>query len=192
MGEFESCAVCERTLLRGERATEFVDGDGETAVVCPLCKSRAEASGWIPATLAGTVSRYPAGRRRVGAGLRARLARATELAGDRVGNRADPVPAEPPASPPRRVTALQRFNAHAEAHKVAGLVRSLGEPQATVRERAGSKLITVAWELTWYQWEVHGEEVREVAQAGSEIGELAEEDREWNASVGEDGSISLA
>jgi hypothetical protein len=190
VGDFDSCAVCGRTLLRGEHAAEYVDGDGDRALVCPLCKQRAEASGWVPAALASTVSRYPAGRRRVGAGLRARLARAGELAGARIGNRPEPAEPEAPPSPPRRMTALQRFNAHAESRKVAGLVRSLGEPQATVRGRAGAKLITVAWELTWYQWEVHGEEVREVAH-GREISELDEEDRAWNATVGEDGTIRL-
>ena len=192
MGEFDSCAVCGRTLLRGEHATEYLDGDGDRALVCPLCKARAESSGWIPAAQASTVSRYPAGRRKVGAGLRARLARAGELAGARIAGRDEP--AEPQAAtapPPRRMTALQRFNEHAESRKVAGLVRSLGEPQATVRERNGTKLITVAWELTWYQWEVHGDQVREVGK-GSEIGELDEADRQWNATVADDGSIRLA
>jgi len=193
VSEFDSCAICGRTLLPGERPAEYVDGDGERAVVCPLCKQRAEASDWVPAALAGTVSRHPASRRRVGAGIRARLTRASELARARLGNREQPD--EPgdgaPPAPPRRLTALQRFNAHPEARKVAGLVRSLGEPQATVRERNGVKLITVAWELSWYQWEVHGEEVREIAQ-GREIAELDEADRQWNASVAEDGSVKLA
>ena len=192
MGEFDSCAVCGRSLLRGERATDYVDGDGDPVLVCPLCKVRAESSGWVPAALAGTVSRHPAGRRRVGAGLRARLQRAGELAGARISSRDEPAEPAAPAPPPRRrVTALQRFNDDAASRQVAGLVRSLGEPQATVRERNGTKLITVAWELTWYQWEVIGEEVREIAH-GNEIDELDEADRQWNASVAEDGGIRLA
>lgn len=191
MSEFESCAVCGRTILRGERASEYVDDDGEIAQVCPLCKTSAEASGWVPAALASTVSRYSGGRRRVGAGLRDRLSRASELAGARLARR--PEPAESPAPPPpaRRRSALERFNESAEARKVAGLVRSLGEPQAAVRERHGMKLITVAWELSWYQWEVQGEDVRQVA-TGREVEELAEEDREWNARVDESGKVSLA
>ena len=195
MSEFQTCAVCGRTILRGERAVEYLDGDGDPALVCPLCKPRAENSGWVPAALASTVSRYPAGRRRVGAGLRERLTRATEAAGARFSRRPDSEDPQPAAvaapSPPRRRTALEKFNASPEAHKVAGLVRSLGEPQASVRDQAGAKLITVAWELSWYQWEVHGEDVRQVA-SGREIDELAEDDRAWNAQVGEDGSVSLA
>ena len=195
MSEFQTCAVCGRTILRGERAVEYLDGDGEPALVCPLCKPRAENSGWVPADLASTVSRYPTGRRRVGAGLRERLVRATEAAGSRFARRPEhegeeqPAPATPPP-PPRRRTALEKFNASPEAHKVAGLVRSLGEPQATVRQQAGSKLITVAWEITWDQWEVHGEEVRQVA-SGRELDELSDDDRAWNARVGEDGSVSV-
>lgn len=189
MSEFESCAVCGRTILRGERVAEYIDDDGETALVCPLCRPRAETSGWIPAADAATVSRYPAPRRRMGAGVRERLSRATQAAGSRFARRAEqPEPApERPKPPP---TALESFNAGPEAHKVAGLVRSLGEPRASVRDSVGGKLITVAWELSWYQWEVQGEQVREVG-SGREIEELTEHDREWNASVGEDGRVSV-
>ena len=55
-------------------------------------------------------------------------------------------------------------------------------------------LVTVAWELSWYQWEVGAngddESVREVAK-GDEVSELAEEARAWNASVDEDGKLRL-
>ena len=41
------CAVCERTLLTGERATRF-SPDGEDFVdVCPLCIELAIDYGWI-------------------------------------------------------------------------------------------------------------------------------------------------
>ena len=57
---------------------EYVDPDGEQVGVCPLCKPRAEAAGWLPA---GSQPRAPPAppRRRRGAGataLRERLARA--------------------------------------------------------------------------------------------------------------------
>jgi hypothetical protein len=192
VNEFQSCAVCGRTILRGERAADYVDDDGERALVCPLCKPRAEQADWVPAEKAGTVSRHQGGRRRVGAGLRERLTRATEAAGARFARRAESdgtVAAEAPP-PPRRISPLERFNASPEARKVAGLARSLGAPKVAVRDRAGAKLITVAWELSWYQWEVHGETVRQIA-TGREIEELAEHDREWNAVVGEDGSVRV-
>jgi hypothetical protein len=93
-------------------------------------------------------------------------------------------------------TAVERFNSSEEPRKVAGLIRSLGEPQAAVRPdpRRQLALVTVAWELSWYQWEVgaNGDEgsVREVAK-GKEVSELNDEARSWNAAVGEDGSLRL-
>jgi len=95
--------------------------------------------------------------------------------------------------------AVERFNSSEERRKVAGLIRSLGEPQAGVRpdQRRQLALVTVAWELSWYQWEVgadgegdDSEPVREVAK-GAEVSELAEEARSWNASVEEDGTLRL-
>ncbi len=70
--------------------------------------------------------------------------------------------------------AVERFNGSDERRKVAGLIRSLGEPRAAVRPDAARQmaLVTVAWELSWYQWEVSadgdGESVREVAK-GDEV-----------------------
>jgi hypothetical protein len=55
-------------------------------------------------------------------------------------------------------------------------------------------LVTVAWELSWYQWEVvgdgQGEPVREVAK-GDEVSDLAEDAQAWNAAVAEDGTLRL-
>jgi hypothetical protein len=93
--------------------------------------------------------------------------------------------------------AVERFNSSEERRKVAGLMRSLGEPQAGVRPdpRRQLALVTVAWELSWYQWEVGAdgdgdEPVREVAK-GAEVSELDEEARAWNAAVDEDGTLRL-
>jgi hypothetical protein len=92
--------------------------------------------------------------------------------------------------------AVERFNGSEERRKVAGLIRSLGEPRAAVRPDAGRQmaLVTVAWEISWYQWEVsadgHAEPVREVAK-GDEVAELAEEAQAWNAAVAQDGKLRL-
>jgi hypothetical protein len=92
--------------------------------------------------------------------------------------------------------AVERFNGSEESRKVAGLIRSLGEPRAAVRPDAGRQmaLVTVAWEISWYQWEVggdgQGEPVREVAK-GDEVSELAEDAQAWNAAVAEDGKLRL-
>jgi hypothetical protein len=92
--------------------------------------------------------------------------------------------------------AVDRFNSSDKPRKVAGLIRSLGEPNAAVTADPSRQMamVTVAWELSWYQWEVgangEGDSVREVAK-GDELSELAEEARSWNAAVGEDGSLRL-
>jgi len=42
------CAICERTMLMGERAVRFSPGDGAELVdVCPLCLDTALEHGWI-------------------------------------------------------------------------------------------------------------------------------------------------
>ena len=43
-----SCAICERTLLMGERAVRFSpNGGGDYVDVCPLCQEAAFEHGWI-------------------------------------------------------------------------------------------------------------------------------------------------
>jgi hypothetical protein len=252
---FPSCAVCGRTILKGEQAHEYVNPQGQRLGVCVLCRSRAEASGWIPADRVGTATQAPPSRARRGDALRKRFERAASRARSSAAGRRDaptgkegvgaenhktPEPpakltrakptqrAEPkrppkrqPKRPPKRQPtreppgevaprkprrrrgpealmrrAVERFNGSDERRKVAGLIRSLGEPRAAVRPDAGRQmaLVTVAWELSWYQWEVsgdgQGEPVREVAK-GDEVSELADDAQAWNAAVSEDGKLRL-
>lgn len=265
--DFDACAVCGRTILRGERVAEYVTQDGVRVGVCPLCKEAAENAGWVPAELAGAPGQGGETRRR-GLGLRERLSRASQAAraltarpargpeqkaenatqeartrpsrrtepetprvserrgqrrggdqgersrggqtrrsrtgegegsSDREGERGAPrqrSEQNPPPSPERQLRlGVERFNASPGPRKVAGLIRSLGEPQVAVRaSRGGTIVVTVAWELSWYQWEVgaerNGDGVRE-ARKGSEVSELALHDRNWNARVASDGRVRL-
>jgi hypothetical protein len=212
--EFPACAVCARTILRGERVSDYLTPEGESVGVCSLCKPRAEASGWIPAAHAGRRTGPPASRRR-GVNLRERIARVSEAASSRLARRQGPppepeperpegarpaarkAPAERPTSePPTPERAIRRaveaFNRSPAARTVRGLRRSLGQPRATVRaDGSGAVLLTVAWELSWYQWGIDGANVSEVAK-GKEVVELGQADRDWNAEVTEDGSLRLA
>jgi hypothetical protein len=235
-GDLASCAVCERTILPGERIFEYVAPDGERVGVCALCKPRAEASGWIPAEHAGRLAREPAPRRRRSLKLRQRLTkasegltRATEAASARLGgrheaegeengpdpepettaarpDRAQPSPRAQQAAPPKRRArepstreqlmrlAVEAFNDGPGPRKIAGLVRSLGQPQVAVRPDGTAKaVVTVAWELSWYQWNVNldgATEVREVRK-GSELSELESDEQAWNATVADDGRLRL-
>jgi hypothetical protein len=104
-----------------------------------------------------------------------------------------------PAVPPTYVDlALVAFNASEYPRRVAGVARSLGEPVVSVRsaEHLESVVrIVVAWELSWYRYEVDlGEEpaVAEAAGQGTELSELEREEREGNAVAAADGAITLA
>ena len=120
------------------------------------------------------------------------------------------VPAFEPAREPRNVhavptnaelkmaRALELFNGSEHPRTVAGIARSLGGPVVAVRPSAteGSVVgITVAWELSWYRYEVdladEAAGVRVIAQ-GTELSELDEADRTANAGANERGELSLA
>jgi hypothetical protein len=91
--------------------------------------------------------------------------------------------------------ALEVFNAGEYPRRVAGVARSLGEPSVAVRPVADSGsvvAIVVAWELCWYRYEVDlGDEAAGawVAAQGTELGELAEEDRLVNAVADDHGAL---
>lgn len=100
------------------------------------------------------------------------------------------------ASPVER--ALERFNESDPGYTVEGLVKTLGVPWVSVGASAGSASelrITVAWELSWYQWgvDLHDESLPVVELAkGSEIDQLDAPARQWNATAAKDGRIVLA
>lgn len=135
-------------------------------LVCELCRGRAEQLGWVDPAAPGA----------------------------NVGKR-DPEAREAPRS--RLERAVSRFNAGEAARTVAGLMRSLGSPWVSVGAAAGSPSevrITVAWELSWYQWGVDlGDELRPVFQIdkGSEVEQLDRSARQWNASALEGGKLVL-
>jgi hypothetical protein len=90
---------------------------------------------------------------------------------------------------------MARFNESEHARTVAGLTKTLGDPQVSVGAAAGSPneiRLTVAWELSWYQWGVDlGEpasSVYEIAK-GYEVAEIDAPAREWNAHVEQGGRI---
>jgi hypothetical protein len=94
--------------------------------------------------------------------------------------------------------AVLRFNSSEPGRTVTRLTRTLGVPRASVGSLAGAPdlvRVTVAWELSWYQWGVDvGDELRPVFQVakGAEISQLDAAARQWNAKVGADGKLRLA
>jgi hypothetical protein len=219
-----SCSVCGRTILQGERTRAYVTPEGDQRPVCELCRSRAEGLGWIWAEVADEQRRPPERRRRgaLTAFLRRRNERGSgdeagdggdAMAGDRDGDAApqppqrDPDPAARGAGvgragivrePGTRLErAVARFNGSDHARTVSGLSRTLGAPLVSVGAAAGSPSevrLTVAWELSWYQW---GVDLAEPARAvyeidkGFEVSDIDAAARQWNAHVGDDGSVRL-
>jgi hypothetical protein len=110
------------------------------------------------------------------------------------------VPGEDSATPltggeVKIVRALEVFNSGEHPRRVAGVARSLGEPSVVARPLAdaGSAVsIVVAWELSWYRYEVDlGDEAAgaKVTEQGTELGELAREDLLVNAVADEHGTL---
>jgi hypothetical protein len=104
---------------------------------------------------------------------------------------------QPDLSPASRFErAVARFNGSDAGRTAAGLTRTLGAPSVSVGDLAGAEdivRVTVAWELTWYQWGVDlGDELRPVfeLEKGFEVSEIDAAARQWNASA-HDGRIVM-
>src|SRR6266487_4602263 len=166
-----SCAVCERTLLMGERTTRF-STDGENFVdVCPLCQDIALEYGWLkegsPTTPTVSTERQ---RRRLSLSslFEARKAAVAEAA--------------------------DLFNQTDFRRTVAGIAKSLGEPRASIRLLSGVSgevVITVAWDISWYQYRVTPELAQPVRleDRGHELAELDPLYKDWNAHLDEHGRV---
>jgi hypothetical protein len=93
--------------------------------------------------------------------------------------------------------AVAVFNASEFPRRLAGVARSLGAPEVTVRsaEHLESVVrIVVAWELCWYRYEVDlSDGPAEACQLeqGTELSELAREDRLANAAADDAGALQL-
>ena len=104
---------------------------------------------------------------------------------------------QPDLSPASRFEgAIARFNGSDAGRTAAGLTRTLGAPSVSVGDLAGDDdvvRITVAWELTWYQWGVDlSDELRPVFELdkGYEVSGIDAAARQWNASA-HDGRIVM-
>jgi hypothetical protein len=92
--------------------------------------------------------------------------------------------------------ALDLFNDSEHRRTVTGIIRALGTPHAsaaTSPASAAQVLLTVAWELSWYQFVIDLSDGRDPVQVrgqGQELDELPEEARLWNLEAAEDGSMN--
>ena len=158
VGTTQSCAVCERTLLMGERAVQL--------------RSRRRAL-----SSSTSVRSARSSRSRRGGSRRARRRRRPSTAAAAAGGSATSSRSSVSHAPPTRSALAQQepilrrlsdgevalleaadlFNGSAYRRTVGGIAKSLGEPNASIVPLSGTSgelAVTVAWELSWYQYRV--------------------------------------
>jgi hypothetical protein len=187
-----ACAICERTLLMGERTIRFSPNGGTDYVdVCPLCAEAAMEYGWLREG-APTSPTVPPERRKRGGFL-------SGILGSRSRGPEETIASEPIL---RRlsehelamVEAADIFNASQYRRTVGGISKSLGEPKVSVVVLSGVNaevVVTVAWDISWYQYRVSLDSDNPVRleERGHDPGELEGPITEWNSHMEEDGRI---
>jgi len=187
------CAICERTLLMGERAILFAPEEGAELVdVCPLCQDIALEHGWLKEGTPTTPT-IPGERRSRRRGL-------VEFLGLRRGGSDDSI--APPEPILRRLSndevalleAADLFNASTYRRTVGGIAKSLGQAKASIVPLSGvtgEMALTVAWDLSWYQYRIAPESAQPVRleRRGHELDELEGSFKEWNAHVEDEGRL---
>ena len=186
-----SCAICERTLLMGERPTRYSPNGGTAYVdVCPLCQETALEYGWVKEGAPTTPTVSPERRRR-------RLSLAALMGTAKAPS--DPIAPEPilrRLSQPELaiVEAADAFNASQYRRTIGGIAKSLGDPSVSVVALSGvtpDVVVTIAWEISWYQYRITPDSPQPVrlAERGHELSQLEGSFTEWNAHMVDDGRI---
>ena len=188
-----ACAVCERTLLLGERTVRFSPDDGaEFVEVCPLCQEAALDAGWVKEGSPTTPTINGDRRRRRGLGSRFGISRAS--AAEEPLAQQEPILRRLSDEEIALLEAADIFNASAYRRTVGGIVKSLGVPQASIVPLSGTTgelAVTVAWDLSWYQYRVSpdlGQPIR-LEGRGHELSELEPAFTEWNAKIEDEGRL---
>jgi hypothetical protein len=185
--------VCHRTLLMGERSVRFTPGGEDWVDVCALCTDQADEHGWIkegsPTTpLVPDTSRRR--RRFPGLGL---IEQHRKVEPESV--MPEPMLRRLSATEQAMVEAAELFNDSAYRRTIAGISKSLGEARVSFLLLSGVNpevVVTVAWDISWYQYRVvfeSGQPVR-LAERGYELDELDDRFKDWNGHLGPDGRLT--
>jgi predicted RNA-binding Zn-ribbon protein involved in translation (DUF1610 family) len=188
-----SCAICERRLLMGEKAVRFSPNGGNDFVdVCPLCAELAVEYGWLREGAPTTPVAFPERRRRSGgflSGLLGSRQRATE---ETIVS--EPILRRLSDHEQAMIGAADLFNASQYRRTVGGIGKSLGTPNVSVIVLSGVNsevVVTVAWEISWYQYRVSPESDNPVRLEGRghDPSELEASFVTWNAHMEDDGRV---
>jgi hypothetical protein len=176
----------------GERAASFAPSEGAELVdVCPLCQEVAVEAGWIKEGTPTTPTLGGERRRKRGIVEFLGLTRAQD---DGALARQEPILRKLSDGEVALLEAADLFNGSAYRRTVGGIAKSLGEPQASIVPLSGSAgelAVTVAWELSWYQYRVSPDSAQPVRleRRGHELEELEDGYKDWNAQVEDEGRL---
>jgi hypothetical protein len=176
----------------GERATRYSpNGRDEFVDVCPLCADAAFEYGWVREG-APTSPTFHGTRRRNGNWFSALLGAKPRPTDDTVAR--EPILRRLSERELSMVDAADLFNASQYRRTVAGIAKSLGEPNASVVVLSGVNaevVVTVAWDISWYQYRVTLESDNPVRLEGRghDPAELESSFSEWNAHLEDDGRV---
>ena len=188
-----SCAICERTLLMGENAIRFSPNGGNSFVdVCPLCADAAVEYGWVREGAPTTPIVSAERKRRSGGWLAAILGTRPRTAEETIV--AEPILRRLSDHEQAMINAADLFNASQYRRTVGGIGKSLGTPQVSVVVLSGVNsevVLTVAWEISWYQYRVSPESDNPVRLEGRghDPSELEGSFTSWNAHMEDDGRL---
>jgi hypothetical protein len=92
------------------------------------------------------------------------------------------------------VEAAELFNASQYRRTVAGIGKSLGEPNVSMVVLSGTSpevVMTFAWDISWYQYRVSADAPQAVRleKRGFELEELEDGFTGWNAQLAGDGRV---
>jgi hypothetical protein len=187
----KTCAICDRSLLTGERAVRYSPQEGEYLDVCPLCQEIAVEYGWVKEGTPTTPT-VPAQRRR-------RASWWAQIFGPVRSTTEETVASEPilrRLSEPElaMVEAADVFNASDYRRTIGGVAKSLGEPRASILQLSGVNnelVITIAWDITWYQYRVSAGSALPVRleARGHELDQVAPRYKSWNARIDTEGRV---
>jgi hypothetical protein len=194
VGTTRVCAICERSLLLGERAFRYAPEEGSELVdVCTLCQEIAVEHGWLKEGTPSTPV-VAGDRRRRRRSLPELLGLKRAAAGDALVPSAEPILRRLSEQEVAMLEAADIFNGSTFRRTVGGIQKSLGSAQASFVPLSGTNgemAVTVAWDLSWYQYRVSPESAQPVRleRRGHELDELEASFKSWNAHVEEEGRL---
>jgi hypothetical protein len=175
----------------GERSVRYSPNGEDFVDVCPLCQEVALDHGWVKE--GSPTTPVVDDRRRKRLGPLASLFESRKAPVARVVD--EPILRRLSVPEKAMVEAAELFNGSAFRRTVAGIAKSLGEPKASVVPLSGVNaevVVTVAWDISWYQYRVtpeSGQPVR-LAERGHDPHDLESMFTSWNAKLTPDGRLA--